>query len=129
MNQPLRICARCKKRKSSEAFYVKLCQRGSPHSYCKSCHNAYTTERFRRRKKQAVEYLGARCADCRGTFPYFVYDFHHRDPAQKDMQFNSLRRRSWEVIQRELDKCVLLCANCHRMRHWERFIATESPIP
>jgi hypothetical protein len=90
-------------------------------SYCKQCHNSYTTTRFRSRKKQAVALLGGRCADCANTFPYYVYDFHHLDPTRKDFQFNTVRRRSWEAIRAELAKCVLLCANCHRIRHWQDF--------
>ncbi len=129
MTHLLRTCARCKERKPVEDFYYKPSKAGNSHSYCKRCLNAYTTDRFRSRKKQGVEYLGGRCADCGGIFPYYVYDFHHRDPAQKDMQFNKLRRYSWETIKRELDKCVLLCANCHRIRHWDRFSEGARSIP
>ena len=44
--------------------------------------------------------------------------FHHLDPAQKDFGL-SVRglTRSWEKMRAELDKCVLLCANCHSEVH------------
>jgi hypothetical protein len=58
------------------------------------------------------------CADCGEQYPDFVMDFHHlRD---KDFGINH-----WAVncygrakLQKEVDKCVLLCANCHRHRHY-----------
>ncbi len=45
-------------------------------------------------------------------------DFHHRDPKKKDfgLAVKGLTR-SWEKIQKEIDKCVLVCANCHREIH------------
>lgn len=116
-----RICSKCKVKKPLSGFYSNPTRSSGTQSYCKLCFNSYTTDRFRRRKKQAIDYKGGRCADCGGVFPYYVYDFHHLDPTQKEMQFTSLRRRSWEVIRAELDKCLLLCANCHRIRHWEEF--------
>jgi hypothetical protein len=118
-----RTCSRCHQSKPVSAYYVNPTRSSGIHAYCKACFNAYTTDRFRRRKKQAVEYLGGRCADCKGVYPYFVYDFHHLDATEKELQFTSLRRRAWPAIQAELDKCILLCANCHRIRHWERFAA------
>src|SRR4051794_12141649 len=115
MSQLMKTCVRCRLSKPLSEFYRKPRKSGGVTAYCKPCFNTYTTERFRRRKREAVAYLGGCCADCGGIFPYYIYDFHHRDPAQKDFQFTVLRRRSWDAITRELDKCVLLCANCHRI--------------
>jgi hypothetical protein len=117
----MKQCIRCKESKPLNEFYHKPGKNPRTQSYCKTCFNNYTTTRFRARKKQAVAYMGSRCVDCGGTFPYYVYDFHHLDPTRKEVQFNSLRRRSWEKIKAELDKCILLCANCHRIRHWKDF--------
>lgn len=66
-----------------------------------------------------MEYLGGMCQDCAGVFHPNVYNFHHlRD---KGFVWNRLRLRTWKQIVEELNKCVLLCANCHRLRH------TDSP--
>jgi hypothetical protein len=78
-----KMCARCGESKPLADFHPKPRRPGELLSYCKQCINTYTTERFRRRKKQAVEHLGGQCADCGGVFPYYVYDFHHLDPAQE----------------------------------------------
>lgn len=68
-------------------------------------------------KKKAVEYLGGKCMKCGGEFPVYVYDFHHRDPLEKDKGLARLMSSRWEKIKVELDKCDLLCANCHRIEH------------
>jgi hypothetical protein len=47
-----------------------------------------------------------------------VFDFHHIDGKAKDfgVSLDGLTR-SWERVERELNKCVLVCANCHREIH------------
>lgn len=44
-------------------------------------------------------------------------EFHHLDPTEKEFEISD--RRSWEALTAELDKCILLCANCHREYHSE----------
>jgi hypothetical protein len=71
----------------------------------------------RRNKQKAVEYLGNKCCNCGNSFPQAVYDFHHVDPSIKESKLRDLMSKSWEIIKAELDKCILLCANCHRVEH------------
>lgn len=111
------VCARCHEDKPDSAFYPQSAS-GRRHSYCKPCFNAYTHERFKRRKQNAIAYKGGACEDCGGVLHYSVYEFHHRDPTQKDLRGNQLKRLGWQTVRAELGKCDLLCANCHRMRHW-----------
>lgn len=69
-------------------------------------------------KERAVNYLGGECERCGLTSSYYsVYDFHHRDPKEKEADPGTLLHRSWEVIFKEINKCMLLCANCHRITH------------
>ena len=71
-------------------------------------------------KKRAIEHLGSKCADCGLKTDFIsVYDFHHEDADRKEAKVSTLitRLRAWEEVQVELDKCILLCANCHRIRH------------
>lgn len=70
-------------------------------------------------KKKAVEYLGGSCKHCGlKTDKYSVYDFHHLDPSEKEHGIGKLVA-SWKKLVIELDKCILLCANCHRIVHHE----------
>ena len=98
-------------------YYSKL---GYPGSACKTCQNNRTGKLARDIKQKAVNYKGGSCEDCSGIFAACIYDFHHIDPSEKDFQISGqgIRRLSWEKIQVELDKCALLCSNCHRLRHY-----------
>lgn len=72
-------------------------------------------ERRRDRKLEAVEMFGDKCADCGNSYHYSVYDFHHLNPLVKEMHPSvALSRTDWRDV---LSKCVMLCANCHRVRH------------
>ena len=79
--------------------------------------NEAVKERYRKRKALAVERFGNKCADCKRSFPDYCYDFHHLDPNVKEADPSvAFRSKKWEE---ELEKCVLLCACCHRIRHEE----------
>lgn len=73
--------------------------------------------RWRRIKLQAIEYKGGSCTNCGFSSHPSALQFHHTDPVEKDVAWNKLRLRSWDKITTELDKCILLCANCHAIEH------------
>ena len=79
--------------------------------------NKNRADKRRDNKKKAVEYKGAKCFDCGQSFPDCCYDFHHLDPTQVNDVPSSVLHCSWKRIVAELDKCVMLCSNCHRIRH------------
>ena len=76
---------------------------------------------YARRKKvrsMAIAYKGGRCERCGYDRCADALEFHHRDPDQKDFSISSKGyTRSWERVKMEMDKCVMLCANCHRELH------------
>lgn len=59
--------------------------------------------------------MGGKCFDCGLVSAPCVYDFHHENGSDKDASVSRLQ--TWEKIEKELQKCVMLCANCHRLRH------------
>ena len=80
-------------------------------------HRNWVRERRNKRKAMFVEELGGKCVDCGGEFPLCVYDFHHKDESTKSFEVAPALDRNINVIREEVQKCVLLCANCHRIRH------------
>lgn len=79
--------------------------------------STWQKEKGRLNKLKAIEYLGGKCVDCGQKFPPYIYDFHHINPEIKEFSITKIMGRTWEKIIPELDKCVLLCSNCHRTRH------------
>jgi predicted transcriptional regulator len=77
---------------------------------------------FRRRNKErAVEYKGGECVKCGYKKCIIALEFHHLDPEKKDFTPSSNMNMSWDKIKEELDKCILLCSNCHRELHYGLF--------
>ena len=115
-------CRKCKDQLVFDSNWIPS-YASVPIYLCNLCHNAYKVNCKTINKQRAIEYLGGECTDCGEVYIQDVYDFHHRDPTQKDMQPNRMFRLKWEKIKPELDKCDLLCANCHRKRHYEERIS------
>ena len=82
----------------------------------------HVSNRRRKIKIMAVEYKGGKCVhnNCGYNKCISALEFHHLDPNEKDF---SLAYKgncvSWEKVKNELDKCILVCANCHREIHEE----------
>lgn len=79
------------------------------------------------RRKDLFEYLNnlkkAPCADCKVPYPPYVMDFDHRDGGKTKLRNLSVlarRATSFEVIEAEVAKCDVVCANCHREREFKR---------
>lgn len=69
-------------------------------------------------KEKAMKYLGNRCFFCGYNRSYAALDFHHIDEGSKKFGLSQDGlTRSWDKTKEELDKCILVCANCHREIH------------
>lgn len=71
-------------------------------------------------KRRLIEIKGGACENCgENKLDDVCYDFHHMNPDEKDFVLSTLyiARISWKKIITELNKCELLCANCHREKH------------
>ena len=79
---------------------------------------AAVTKRRKKLREMAVEYKGGKCVFCGYAKDIVALDFHHLDESRKDFGLSQRGlTRSWERIKQELDKCILVCANCHREIH------------
>lgn len=66
----------------------------------------------------SLEYMGGCCASCGYNRCIGALTFHHREPGGKDFGVSAKGyTRSWEKVRAELDKCILLCSNCHAEVH------------
>lgn len=70
-----------------------------------------------RNKIKGIEYKGGKCSICGYDKCNSALDFHHLDQTKKDFTISSNMNRAWSKIKIELDKCILVCANCHREIH------------
>ncbi|AEQ34205.1 HNH endonuclease [Bacillus phage Bastille] len=92
---------------SDEAKEAKLASRRQKQA-------EYTTRRRSEVIRMAIEYKGGQCAVCGYDRCRWALEFHHVNPEDKEFGISDGNTRSWDKVKAELDKCVLLCANCHR---------------
>lgn len=115
-NRDTKFCPRCKESKVFNEFYARRDKTGcSP--YCKPCTNSQALERQQSLKKQLVEYKGGKCQICGYDKYVGALEFHHLDPSKKEFTIANYRGSSMESLKPELDKCICVCANCHREVH------------
>ena len=109
-NRPVYLCSTCGETNPSE-FY------GNRKTACKACQNKEKHQNQLNNKQYGIDYLGGECSQCGYNKCNDALDFHHLDPSIKDSNFYHIKSWGKERIRKELDKCVLLCANCHREVH------------
>ncbi len=83
---------------------------------------AYMREAVSKRRKRlreiAREYKGGKCQICGYNKCSRALNFHHIDPSKKNFGLSERGlTKSWEKIQEEIKKCILVCANCHMELH------------
>ena len=85
---------------------------------CKKCRVDSVTKRRQEVKRLLVEYKGGKCERCGVEYHPAVYDFHHINPEEKEITLGSnAAHKALSVLKKEVDKCLLLCSNCHREKH------------
>ena len=74
-----------------------------------------------RRKKvrqMAIDRKGGKCEICGYNRCIDALEFHHNDLSDKKFGISEKGyTRSWKEVEKELDKCIMICANCHRELH------------
>lgn len=112
-----RTCPQCKLQRelNKENHYIN--SKGRAYGWCKGCSNKMSCERQRTRKQQCVALKGGKCIFCGYNKYVGSLEFHHVDPSKKQYNISKLRSYSITEIKKELDKCILLCRNCHGELH------------
>ena len=95
-------CIKCQLKRSKERGYIEIRQT---------------------KTQQIVDYMGGCCVICGYNKSNYSLECHHEDPTQKEHKIAQLKRKKWEIILKEIEKCVLVCSNCHRDIHFEEEIS------
>jgi hypothetical protein len=114
-----KICPHCNIEKEENQFYRRR-QNKNLTPYCKCCTKLQTTIRQQKLKEEAINYKGGKCISCNYNDYQGALEFHHLDPNEKEFSISTTKHLTLEKIKVELDKCILLCANCHREIHANR---------
>lgn len=111
----MKKCGKCQIEKEVSDFYF---YKNKPRHWCKRCDLVNTLIHQRIFKEKCVEYKGGECELCGYANSFAAMDFHHVDQSVKEFSIaRSGRRKFDDRVKKELDKCQLLCANCHREAH------------
>lgn len=115
---------------SQDWIYCVLCGRKYDHAtkmgHSKTtCNSCLVNNRRFEFKRRSIAYKGGRCENCGYCKSVRALTFHHIDPSTKSFGIANAHCRSWEVVQAELDKCIMLCANCHAEEHERLDLRTE----
>jgi 5-methylcytosine-specific restriction endonuclease McrA len=85
---------------------------------CLKCNSHANTTKNRSFKQRIVDIAGGKCAICSYDSYIGALEFHHIDPSNKGFELNTnSRSRKWSQVLAEIEKCVLLCSNCHKEVH------------
>lgn len=127
----MKCCSKCKQEKPLFDFFKSKRTKDGLQHQCKSCANTYyqrpgTLEKYVKRvrakdkeKRQMLNELKQTLSStvC-GETASCCLEFHHMDPSTKDDTVsNMVGKRRWDAVLAEIEKCVVLCANCHRKVH------------
>lgn len=132
----MKHCKKCDQTKAFSEFNRDRQRPTGYQRYCRLCDNAMRREWYQKsnHRQQSIDKNRARRADNRAWYNALkltmacmkcgenhpaALDLHHRDPALKDRGVSDLMGWSRQRILKELAKCDILCASCHRKLHWE----------
>lgn len=135
MTPKTKVCRTCEKRKGLDEFYTKSKDDDTLRTQCKECVAANTRANYRlnteKRKKYVLDRIRRNhnfvrewktqrgCEKC-GCKVTACLDIHHVDPSKKEYTVAHMVTAglSIKTIEKELEICTVLCANCHRIAHW-----------
>ncbi len=124
-----KLCSTCGEPKSVFDFHASNRRAGARtetngyiQSRCKECQKAdrrYYSKRNNEFLREIKTSHG--CQDCGYNEHFSALDFHHINPDDKDFSVTSGEGLSTSIkrLKVEIEKCIILCANCHRIRHYK----------
>ena len=129
---PLKKCSKCELHKDTSQFNKDASKPDGLYSSCKACVNlarrktyGRDSQRWKERKRKnqdyVYDYLSDRCCEECGESDIIVLQFDHIEPENKVATVSDLASGSFERLIDEIDKCRILCANCHTRHTAQQF--------
>lgn len=131
----MKICSRCKQEKQLADFYKAKRGKCGRQADCKTCHNEYynnkkdvyiqrSLEKSQTQRQELKNYVNKvkenPCMDCGNQYHPCQMDFDHISNKIRAVADMVRRAVSLETLKAEIDKCELVCSNCHRLRTHNR---------
>lgn len=116
-----KVCTKCGKELPIDQFNWRSKAQGTRRSDCKFCHTEYMRKVYQQKKNEIQDLKkNKKCIKCGYNKCGAALDFHHIDPEEKDeiIQRMVSNNYSLDKVFEEIEKCVVLCANCHREFHF-----------
>lgn len=112
------ICTKCNSLKDYSEYPKASIKASGVAGECKECKKIRTSSLRKEREIELLNRFNYECLDCKikETNPSF-FDFHHLDRETKSREVKTIICGSYETFIKEVNKCVMLCPNCHRKRH------------
>lgn len=117
-----KICSICNSQKGLEHFHSNGFAKDGKKKYkpsCKPCNNAQVSEDHYKLIQEVLNELDRKlaCEMCGYKKNYAALCFHHFDPSEKEEEISKMKTASKFRLKQEIEKCALLCANCHAEEH------------
>lgn len=126
-----KICCNCKENKDVSNFHKNKSRPDGLQAQCKICKNKGNDEYIKKNYEKYMNYhkdryninydyicsIKKNCVKCNED-RFWVLDFHHLNPSEKDKGVSELLNHSFIRLKNEVSKCIILCRNCHSDFHY-----------
>src|SRR5690554_5037442 len=131
----MKVCSKCGVEKTLDAYNRYAKSKDGRQPQCRECHKARykdnkeshlqaiyrnKKERVKKHRLLILEMFKNGCLDCSESDPRCLEFDHVRGEKKGEVTVLLSSGYSWEVIQEEIDKCDIVCANCHKKRTYDR---------
>lgn len=137
----MKYCGKCDRNLDESCFSVNKARKDGLQGQCKECRKKWFKNHYSKKKEYYVKKSKEQRLEFSSKFQEFkstlschfcgesescCLDFHHLDPKEKDINVSELvSHKNWDKLMTEVNKCVVLCANCHRKVHENILVFNE----